>query len=509
MTRIQQIFIVALLVLLQATMAGTARAETSAPVAVFPLQDMSHGRNGINIPFTKYLAERLAASGTKICRQEAVIAFMSNNRIRVAGQLETYHINRLREELGAAFVLLGTVIQKEDKPAPALGLILNLVQTSTGRTIWSYVGAVSAADHPKLLGLGEAKTARQLEPILGDDIMRSWPGESLKQQQKKSTSVDSIVLTPREVVPGAVLHCRVRLRNRWLENRAPRVFLQADDQIYAAAWNQASNTYEASWIAGQTDGRFPVTLIVEWPLYGRTETVSLGYYLVDDVQPLIALDLKDEGMEGDLPIFRDKVVIVPRQIIRKPIARWQISFSTDDDVVIAEQKEKGDLPAMIIWRGQTGMGSMLTEGDFTVRLEVWDEAGNNASDSKKFELKKTPPVVMVAAAKEGQQVKLDMKMQGYGKHADKKIPIAFWRLEMWSNKGKLLENTEGKDLPAQVDMLLPSAEDGQDIQGTLVVRDVLGNTAYKKLGNLLQSDAEKKKKASEEKSTTKAWVEEF
>jgi len=220
---LQKLALTVLFVLFAASMA--TGASSVAPVAVFPLQDMSQGRNGLDFPFTRYLIQRLQENGTEISRLDTVIAFMSNNRIRHSGQLETYHITRLREELGAAYVLLGTVIQNKDLPKPSLGLTLNLVRTNDGSTIWSYVGAVSGADERNLLGLGEATTARELEPVLADEILSRWPAsEILNQEQQSSASIDSVVLQPKKVVPGTEVHCTVRLRNLWLASRAPGFF---------------------------------------------------------------------------------------------------------------------------------------------------------------------------------------------------------------------------------------------------------------------------------------------
>ena len=114
------------------TAAGTSTAA-AAPIAFFPLQDLSQGLNGINIPFTRYLAKRIDESGTGVFNFETIIAFMANNRIRSSGQLETYYINLVRQELGAAYVLLGTVTQNKEQPNLSLGVTLNLVRTSDAR----------------------------------------------------------------------------------------------------------------------------------------------------------------------------------------------------------------------------------------------------------------------------------------------------------------------------------------------------------------------------------------
>jgi TolB-like protein len=499
--KLQQLTLLALCLLFPAAAFGTT---DGAPLAVFPLQDMSHGRNGLDIPFTRYLAKRLAEGGTEISNLETVIAFMSNNRIRIAGQLETYHLTRIREELGVAFVLLGTVIQKKDIPTPSLGVTLNLIRTSDAHTIWSYVGAVSGAEHRKLLGIGEARSTKELEPLVVDDIMNLWPGDKLIPGQQQSVSIDSFVLYPKQVQPGAEVYCSVHIRNLWLENRAPRIFLKADEQIYAATSPPGSNTYEATWVAGDVDGRFPVTMVLEWPHYGRTETAQLGYYLVDGVPPLIAVDLKGEVMEGDPPIFRDEVLVMPRKLIRKPITRWYICFRDKDDLIVADHKGTGELPEALIWRGHNVfLERRETAGLYTVHLEVWDEAGNTASADNRFELNRKRPVVEVAAEKMGQQVTVELT-QG------SKVPLAFWRLEMWSTEGKLLKTAEGEDLPVQLGVELETVKNDQDLEGTLLVQDILGNKTLKKFDNLLHPpEPEKAMEIIEEKTATKAWVEEF
>lgn len=505
--RVRRLILVTLCILFPATPA--VAASLGSQVAVFPLQDLSQGHNGLDLPFTRYLMKRLRKSGTKTSRLETVIAYMSNNRLRTPGRLETYYITRLGEELGVGFVLLGTVIQRKEFPVPSLGVTLNLVRTSDARTIWSYAGGLSAADDRKLLGIGGAKSADALEPALVDRILSSWPGDTLKRQRQMPTSIDSVVLQPRQVKPGGEVHCYVRLRNLWLQSRAPRVFLKADDQIYAAKVSGDGTTYEASWIAGKEDGSFPVMLVLQWPHYGRTETERLGSYLVDGVTPLIDLSLKGAIRETDPPLFRDEVVIVPHQVIRKPIARWRITFRNKEDVLVAVQTEEGDLPQALVWQGENGFGKLERKGVYQAKLEVWDEAGNEASaTSHPFALDRIPPFLEVSVVKEGQKVKLGLKDL---KEHHNKVPLAFWRLEMWSKEGKLLNTAEGEDLPAkEIGMELPADAADKDIEAVLDVQDILGNTSRRKIHDIFKVSKPKKVKKKEEKKTaTKAWVNEF
>jgi hypothetical protein len=338
------------LLLLCVLMPATASAAT-APVAVLPLLNVSQGPNGIDIPFTTYLIDRLAEKGVEATPLGTVISFLAHNRIRTAGRLESYHIRQVHEELGAAFVLLGSVVQSKEGLTPSLGLTLSLVRTYDARTIWSYAGALNRADILKPLGIGEASSVADLQALIADDLLASWPADAVSQEQQSSATIDSMVLEPKVVRPGAEIHATVRLRNLWPEGRTPRAFFRSEDQVHASSFSPAGNSYEATWIAGEKDGRFPVNLVLEWPLYGRTEALPLGSYFVDGTQPLVALDLKGEVLPGEIPVFREKVMIVPSLIVRKPIARWRVTIKDSTGRVAASQEENGNIPARLTWAG--------------------------------------------------------------------------------------------------------------------------------------------------------------
>jgi hypothetical protein len=492
-------------------------AASVAPLVFFPLQDLSQGTSGINIPFTEYLADRLEESGVEIYSLETVISFMANNRIRSSGQLDTYYINKVRDELGAAFVLFGTVIQNSEIPRmvvgargrlarthdASLGLTLTLVRTYDARTVWTYVGASSSADLRKLLDIGKITSVMELQRVLGDEILSRWPGNIVRQEQQNIVSIGSIVLQPDRVLPGAEIHCRVSLRNTWTPGRAPRAFFKADEQIYAASFSVDGNEYEASWIAGEKDGRFPVSLILEWPYYGRTETIQLGDYLVDGVPPLISLSLRDEAMQGERPIFSDEVVFVPQMLVHKPIARWDLTIRNKDDLEVASQLGNGVPPETLVWGRRNFIEGLETEGVYQAIMQVWDLAGNQARATAEFELNSKLPKVAVSAGKEGRKVTIDLKR-------DSKADVAYWRLEIWSEAGKILKIAEGKELPAQIGLELPTGEEDRKIEGLLVVEDILGNKAQQQIKDLLRTAGAKKEKVIvEEKTETKAWVNEF
>lgn len=481
-----------------------AVAPPSAPVAVFPLQELGAGRNEVNLPFTRLLTELLAGSGNDVSRHETVIAFMANNRVRTLGHLESFHISRVRDDLGAAFVLLGTVSQRKERPLPSLGLTLQLVRTSDARTVWSYVGHVSVGDERRALGIGEPRSVADLAGLLLDDILARWPWEIIGEvQQLGQVSIDAVVLHPAQVRPGGEVHARVRLRNVWLPGRAPRVFVKADDQLHAARVSADGSSYEASWIAGEKDGRFPVTLILEWPLYGRRETALLGSYLVDGTPPLFDIELRGIQLSQDTPVFRDELVIIPRPLVRKPLERWRLSFQDAAGSVIGADDGVGNLPERFVWQGRSGTGSRALEGTYEVILEAWDRTGNAAKASRTVEYNPALPAVALELSRSGDAATIALK-------PDSRVPLAYWRMEMWTRDGKFITRAEGEEVPAEVSIELPGGIEQTDLQGILVMRDALGGRARTRVEELLpRPTPPAAAKETKPAGISETWVEEF
>ncbi len=481
-----------------------AAAASLPPIAVFPLQELNRGRNEVNLPFTRALAEHLAASGNEVQSHATVISFMAHSRIRTVGYLESFHITRVREELGAAFVLMGTITQMKERPLPSMGVTLHLVRTTDSRTVWSYVGHTSSADERRVLGIGEPTTAAALMPILLDDIVAKWPWDIIREmQQATAVSIDSVVLHPNYVRPGAEVSVRIRLRNEWPASRAPRLFFMADDQIHAATLRDDGVTYEASWIAGDRDGRFPVNLLLEWSRYGRSETALLGTYLVDGAPPLLELELRGATLQEEIPVFRNELVILPRMIVRKPLSRWRLSFLNDKGELVGADDGIGNLPEVFVWRGRGNTQVPVESGEYEVVVDVWDLAGNEAKASRRVLMARRPPEVELAVEKNGQEMLVDLEHDG-------KIPLAYWRMEMWSKEGRLIKTAEGRELPAQVGVELSEAVAEGDIEGFLLVQDILGNRSNRNVGDIFQQLGRRQPEVKEEAPVfQETWVDEF
>ena len=149
-----------------------ARAQT---IAVFPVEDLSLGVNSLNMEVTRYLADKIAAKGLNVIREQDVIAFMASKRIRWLGYLDTENILQTKGAMGADLILFGTISQRSEKKSPSYGLTLNMVRTLDAKTIWTSSGGLSLVDIQRLLGLNQPATVDELLPILVGNVLASWP----------------------------------------------------------------------------------------------------------------------------------------------------------------------------------------------------------------------------------------------------------------------------------------------------------------------------------------------
>ncbi len=479
-----------------------AAAEDGAQVAVFPLQKLGMSRNDVDLELTRQLAKSLAEAGNQIVEMETMLAFMVMNRIRTPGHLDTVNISRLRRDLGAAFILFGTISESKAQPNASIGLTLTLVRTSDMRAVWAYVDGRSSSEERNPLAVAEPDTVDKLSRLLLADMLRQWPWKVIEEEQLAGAlELDSVLLSPSHVRPGAEVSCRVKLENTWGDGQAPRVFFKVAEQIYPATVHEDGVSYEGSWVAGEENGRIPVVLVLDWPVFQRTESTMLGNYLVDGTLPLFDFELLGTRKLADRMIFDKQVRIVPRMIVRKQLERWRLSFYFEDEEGVAGSMDgDGNLPKGFVWQGMSGFADR-GDGTYRIQLEVWDKAGNMYQETKEVEMLRSLPAVDLALTHSEKEVVADIDYDG-------KVPLSYWRLEMWTEEGVILTQVEGRDLPISVDMDLPATMKDQALDGVIFTRDILGKESRQAVSQLLPKLSGQQEEPADD-SVSEKWVDEF
>jgi hypothetical protein len=422
-----------------------ARALT---VAVFPIEDLSQGQNGVNAELTDYLAWDMNRRGFDVIGNDTVVSFMSRNRVRWLGFLDTRHIIMAKEEIGADLVLFGTMSLRGEGLSPSFGITLYLVRTSDTRTLWTASGGLAQQDVVNLLGIGEAKVKDGLLPKLAQSVLAKWPEElEYTSKPQHALEIEDIELSPTHVRRGEKVTCNVRLRTTWPEEDAPRIFFKAGGRVYMARKEVPGDVYSSDWDVAENDGRYPVTMVINWPS-GHKKVSFLGSYSVDSTPPKLVLDLKGVQLEGTVA-FRDQIIIIPRMLRREPVARWKLTVEDESGEEQMSYTGYGEMPKRFVWDGKGKDGWPAVEGIYNVSLQVWDRADNMSVASQPVAVARTPPAMVLEAKNQGREMIIDLSHDG-------KVPIAFWRMEMRSSTGEMIKVAEGSQLPVRMDVNIPA-----------------------------------------------------
>ncbi len=470
--------------------AGTALAGR---MALLPLADLSQGANSVNLPLTKVLFHELEKRGFEMVPEREVLSFLARHRIRWTGYIDEFNVLGMNREIGADLVLLGTVTQWGGI-GDSVGMVLYLIKADGNRLVWSRTSAYSRWDVRHLLGLGDAKSINDLVPRVLDDLLATLPnGVRRFASALPLCDAGGGLVVPRYAKGGEVVTCSVKLR--CMGEIPTSVYLKLGSGGSLIPMEKVGSRYVAKWKAPMEDGRYPVSLVLEWNHgSGRKREFFLSSYWVDNSPPRFALELKKGVLLGGKVVFRHHIVMLPRFSHPEPLSRWSIEIVDRKGGTVVDEHGEGNLPRVLVWRGQTSGGNLLNVGDFTITLRVWDRAGNVASASKQVLLRRAPPKVTVEALREGKRVEIRVD----GNNGD--VPLSYWRLVVRDKKGTLLKEVEGKGLPARLEI---PANGDKEVMCTVEARDLLGNRV-KMVNKTLKVVTMREKKEQKGK-----WVEEF
>lgn len=467
-------YLILTLLIMNTLIASYAQAVT---VAVFPVEDLSEGRNGVNFALTDFLQQHLQERGLEVISTDTIISFMSRNRIRWVGFLGTSHIYQVRDDLGADFILFGTVSQRQELPIAAFGMVLTLVRASDARTVWTEVGGVSKADISNFLAIDEPESIDDLFPVLAQQLLSSWPAVLEVTGQNPCIVLESTRLSSQHVKPGDEMSCAVKIRPPSGGDIISQVLLMVGDDNYLEMQEVSPNSYSVFWSAPDQDGFLPVSLVLRCQS-GRTLVFFVGNYQIDRSSPKLNLKVAGKRVNNFIA-FNDRLPITPVWQDPEPLSRWTLFIQNMAGQVMAGTENTGALPNRFVWKGQRPDGHKAEDGIYEIVLKVWDRANNPFVSTQKVFLKSNPPNPLINAA-----VGNDNLIVTLG--AENEIPVDFWSAEILYSDGEVLLQTQGSDLPVDILIPFPAPSDSRKLECFVSMKDVLGNKTQKKIDNLMQ-----------------------
>ncbi|MFH1216189.1 MAG: hypothetical protein V1706_06785 [Pseudomonadota bacterium] len=466
-------------------------------LALMPVEDLSQGRNGVNFALTEFLQKSFEKKGFNVIPSRDMIDFLGRNRMRWLGFIETNHIFQLREELGADLVIYGTISQRQELPMAAIGMVLTCARTSDGKVIWTEAGGRSKADISNFLALNEPQSMDELLPFLAEDLLKTWPAIIEQETGKQCALIEKTTLSPRHVKPGDMVQCSVKLCLSGGEEAPSQLLLMVGDDNYLQLVEKTDNNFSVTWFAPDLNGSLPVSLVLVYPSADK-QVFYVGSYQIDNSAPKLVLKMK--GMEVQNTVtFKGSIVIVPLWQDPEPASRWTLKVKNSGGETIAGNEGKGNLPKRFTWKGKRQDGRKADDGVYEIIVQVWDRAENVATATRKVFLRNNPPTPQITAsiATDGIGVQLANE-DGF--------PVGFWSAEVMYSDGEMVMQDQGENLPVSLLVPYPAKTEERKLECLIIMKDVLGNRAQKKIDNLMQF-VHPEEQAEKEKQ--EEWISEF
>jgi TolB-like protein len=155
------------------SLAPGADASSQAPVAVFPVENLSGGNAPVE-DVRQILSDHLARNGVPVLAPAALEAFLAAHRVRYTAGLDAETAAWLRQETGVERVVVPTIELSMTAPPPKFSLIVRVISaTAPPLVVWADDVAMAGDQKPGWFDLGLVNDYPTLEAQALDRIAAS------------------------------------------------------------------------------------------------------------------------------------------------------------------------------------------------------------------------------------------------------------------------------------------------------------------------------------------------
>ncbi|ADH85462.1 hypothetical protein [Desulfurivibrio alkaliphilus] len=495
-------------------MALPGSVNAAGRLAVLPVEDLSRGDNGMNPTITEHLRHALEQRGVRQVAAAEVRDFMVRHRIRQLGRIDSRQALALYRELGADYLLLGTVTQSRQQEPPGLGLTLQLIRSAEARLLWAGGAELSRADLRRLLTIAEPRELSKLEQQVVAAALADWPRDFTLLQPGKAPLPPAarVELTPDIARPGEQITCRiypldpvdqVDQVDPGIREAEQEVAVLIDNQQWRAVYQADSGYYEVSWPAPAADGHYSVRVRLGLATPAASAEHRLfraGTLLVDGSGPRLHLTLRGQELNGSV-VLRDRLRIVAAMEQPEPLSAWEIEVLDDQRRVMRAEDGRDNLPSGFRWQGRRQDGRPVPDGHYRVRLTVWDRAGNQGTAEAPFLVLRQPPPLQTSLVHRADGLRLHLA-------AGDAPPVTTWQLELRNEQQQIVFAADGDRLP--VELALPAAVVAAEPVLLLVRgRDQVGNQIRLERRDLFRQENGEEESSDTDEADSDYWTVDF
>ena len=179
---------------------GTSREDISVKprpagierIALLPLENLTE-KAGFLKQINTVLTYHLEKKGVEVVHGSSLDDYICEQRIRSAGLVPEELAHKLRDKFDVTAIMTGSVISFSSEKTPKLGILMRLIDSSSGRIRWAGYAYATGDDFSTILGLGRISSIYSLIPRVIGDLLKSLSAEKLNEEMG---SLPKVALMP-------------------------------------------------------------------------------------------------------------------------------------------------------------------------------------------------------------------------------------------------------------------------------------------------------------------------
>ena len=157
-------------------------------IALLPFENLTDEKDilqEIN-PAIKY---QLEGKGFEVIYSDDLQGFLCEKRVRSNGHVSRDLAAAIRDEFDVRAILTGSVLSFSSDENPQFGILLRLIEASSGTILWADYASATGDDFMTILGLGKIKSVYSLIPKVMDNLFASFHERVLYKKESTSHKV--------------------------------------------------------------------------------------------------------------------------------------------------------------------------------------------------------------------------------------------------------------------------------------------------------------------------------
>ncbi len=438
-------------------------------IAVFPFEDLSKDLNGIDFDLSMKVAEKLSDMNFEVINPIEIADFLNEKNTPFVGWVDKIVGKQIGVKFNCNLILLGTILEY-DKNKPSFGVTIRLLTINDYKLIWSNTVYISKSEEISFLNL-KKKSLNELQKNLVEKLIRNIPDKVFKKIVKPDIDIEKVFISERYLKKNDKTFIKIKLNPFIVFPDYIKIFI---NEKFYKKFSIDKENIKIPIMAPESDGRYNVTMEAVWTEpYNLKKRSFLTSFFVDNKKPELKLGLKHCIKINNEFFFRNYIKILP-VVKNESIAHWRldIKYNKDNNSVVVLENF-GDLPKSLKWKGKTIKGGYISNGEYIIKLTVWDKAGNNSEIKKTVYVVKSLPVFKIEGSFENGNlmISIDFTEKIF-------VPIAFWRIELIDDYGNLFAYKEGDKLVSSLNFSINKSSAKKKLFYNFEIKDIIGNRIF-------------------------------